>query len=371
MNTTHTLLVVDDQPENLAILGELLEAHYRVKIANSGQRALHAALSEPRPDLILLDVMMPEMDGYQLLARLKENPLTRDIPVIFVTAKDRAEDEERGLELGAADYITKPIKPVVVLARVRIQLENKLAKDWLKDQNAFLESEVARRMHDNELIQNASLHALATLAETRDADTGGHIFRTQSYVELLAEACRQHTHYQGQLSEEQLKMIVRAAPLHDIGKVGIPDHILRKPGPLTSAEFEIIKTHCKIGGDAIALALQRVKDADHSAYRSQGTPLAFMEVARQISQSHHEHWDGSGYPDGLQGEAIPLAARIMAMADVFDALTSKRVYKEAIAVNQAVANITAEKGRHFDPVLVEIFLKLQSEFALIAQKFKA
>lgn len=371
MNTIHTLLVVDDQPENLAILGELLEAHYRVKIANSGQRALHAALSEPRPDLILLDVMMPEMDGYQLLARLKENPLTRDIPVIFVTAKDRAEDEERGLEMGAADYITKPIKPVVVLARVRIQLENKLAKDWLKDQNAFLESEVARRMHDNELIQNASLHALATLAETRDADTGSHIFRTQSYVELLAEAIRHHAHYQGQLSEEQLKMIVRAAPLHDIGKVGIPDHILRKPGPLTATEFEIIKTHCKIGGDAIALAMQRVKDADHSAYRSQGTPLAFMEVARQIARSHHERWDGSGYPDGLQGEAIPLAARIMAMADVFDAMTSKRVYKEAIPVAQAVANISAEKGRHFDPVLVESFLNLQREFALIAQKITA
>ncbi len=370
MNKIHTVLVVDDQPENLAILGELLESHYRVKIANSGQRALHAAATAPIPDLILLDVMMPVMDGYQLLARLKENPLTRDIPVIFVTAKDRAEDEERGLELGAADYITKPIKPVVVLARVRIQLENKLAKDWLKDQNAFLESEVARRMHDNELIQNASLHALATLAETRDPDTGGHIFRTQSYVQLLAEAIRQHAHYQGQLSDEHLKMIVRAAPLHDIGKVGIPDHILRKPGPLTAAEFEVIQTHCKIGGDAIALAMQRVKDADRSAYRSQGTPLAFLEVARLIARSHHERWDGYGYPDQLQGELIPLAARIMALADVFDALTSKRVYKEAIPVEEAVAIITAEKGQHFDPELVEVFLRLQREFALIAQKFK-
>jgi putative two-component system response regulator len=369
MNATHTVLVVDDQPENLAILGELLEAHYRVKIANSGQRALHAALSEPRPDLILLDVMMPEMDGYQLLARLQENPLTRDIPVIFVTAKDRAEDEERGLELGAADYITKPIKPVVVLARVRIQLENKSAKDWLKDQNAFLESEVLRRMHDNELIQNASLHALATLAETRDADTGGHIFRTQSYVELLAGAMRRHTKYQGQLSEDQLKMIVRAAPLHDIGKVGIPDHILRKPGRLTIEEFEIIKTHCKIGGDAIALAMQRVRDADRSAFRSQGTPLAFLEVARQIAYSHHERWDGSGYPDQLQGEMIPLAARIMALADVFDALTTKRVYKDAIPVLDAVAIITAEKGKHFDPFLVEIFLEQHKEFARIAHEF--
>jgi len=366
---TNTVLVVDDQPENLAILGELLETHYRVRVANSGQRALHAALSEPRPDLILLDVMMPGMDGYQLFARLQENPLTRDIPVIFVTAKDRVEDEERGLELGAADYITKPIKPIVVLARVRIQLENKRAKDWLKDQNVFLESEVARRMHDNELIQNASLHALATLAEARDTETGRHIFRTQKYVELLAGGIRHHAHYQGQLSEEQLKMIVRAAPLHDIGKVGIPDHILRKPARLTPEEFETIKTHCQIGSDAIALAMQRVMDADRSVYRSQGTPLAFLDVARQITRSHHERWDGCGYPDGLRGDAIPLAARIMALADVFDALTIKRVYKDATSVADAVASIAQEKGRHFDPALVDVFLKLQGEFARIQQEF--
>lgn len=369
MNPMHTVLIVDDQPENLAILGELLETHYRVKIANSGQRALHAAVSEPRPDLILLDVMMPDMDGYQLLARLQENPLTRQIPVIFVTAKDRAEDEERGLELGAADYITKPIKPVVVLARVRTQLENKRAKDWLKDQNAFLESEVLRRMHDNELIQNASMHALAILAETRDADTGGHIFRTQAYVELLVGAIRGDARYQGLLSEDQLKMIVRAAPLHDIGKVGIPDHILLKPGLLTHDEFEIMKTHCQIGSDAIALAMQRVKDADRSAYKSLGTPLAFLEVARLIARSHHEHWDGAGYPDKLQGEAIPLAARIMTLADVFDALTSKRVYKESISVLDAVAIISAEKGKHFDPSLVDVFLELRDEFAKIANGF--
>ncbi len=366
MNPLHTVLVVDDQPENLAILGELLETHYRVKIANSAQRALHAALSEPRPDLILLDVMMPDMDGYQLLARLQENPLTRQIPVIFVTAKDRAVDEERGLELGAADYITKPIKPIVVLARVRTQLENKRAKDWLKDQNAFLEAEVSRRMHDNELIQNASLYALATLAETRDADTGGHIFRTQTYVELLARAIQGHDSYRGQLSDEQLKMIVGAAPLHDIGKVGIPDHILRKPGSLTTEEFEIMKTHCQIGGDAIALAMRRVKDADRSAYRSLGTPLAFLEVARLIARSHHERWDGSGYPDKLQGEAIPLAARIMALADEFDALTSRRVYKEPLPVQEAVAMISTEKGNHFDPTLVELFLQQRDEFAKIA-----
>jgi putative two-component system response regulator len=166
-----------------------------------------------------------------------------------------------------------------------------------------------------------------------------------------------------------MKMIVRAAPLHDIGKVGIPDHILRKPGRLSAEEFETMKTHAQIGSDAIALAMQRVKDADQSAYRSLGTPLAFLEVARQIARSHHERWDGLGYPDHLKGEAIPLAARIMALADVFDALTTRRAYKEPIPVPKAVADISSEKGQHFDPIVVEIFLELQEEFARIAHRF--
>lgn len=369
MNPAHTVLVVDDQAENLAILGELLENHYRVKVANSGENAVRAALSSPRPDLILLDVMMPGMDGYQVLARLQENPLTREIPVIFVTARDGASDEEMGLERGAADYITKPIKPLVVLARVRTQLENKRAKDWLKDQNAFLEAEVARRMHDNELTQNASLHALAILAETRDTDTGNHLYRTQAYVQIMAEAMRGYPRYRATLTEEQLKLIVRAAPLHDIGKVGIPDHILRKPGRFTPDEFEIMKTHSRIGSDSIAAAMQRVRDADHSIYPNDGTPLAFLEVARQIARSHHERWDGNGYPDRLQGEAIPLAARIMAVADVFDALTSKRVYKDSQAPDEAVSIIAGERGQHFDPDLVDVFVALHAEFADIAHRF--
>jgi putative two-component system response regulator len=371
MNIKQTVLVVDDQPENLAIVGELLQATCRIKIANSGQRALRAAQTEPRPDLILLDVMMPEMDGYEVLERLRENPLTRDIPVIFVTARGDAADEERGLQLGAVDYITKPIKPMIVLARVHTQLENKRAKDWLKDQNAYLESEVLLRMHDNEQIQNATLYALATLAETRDHDTGGHIFRTQAYVRLLVEAMRNHPGYQGYFSEHQLAMIVRAAPLHDIGKVGIPDHVLRNPGHLTPQEFDIIKTHSQIGGDAFALAMQRVRDADQSIYKSQGTPLAFLEIAKLIAQSHHERWDGKGYPDQLQGEAIPMAARIMALADVFDALTSRRVYKEAVSVEAAQAIICAERGKHFDPALVDIFLDIHADFAKIAKEFAA
>jgi len=366
MNASPVVLVVDDQPENLAILGQLLEPYYRVKVANSGERALRAAASTPRPDLILLDVMMPDLDGYQVLARLRENPLTQHTPVIFVTARDGASDEEKGLQLGAVDYITKPIKPLVALARVKTQIENKRAQDWLADQNAFLEREVLRRMHDNELVQTASVHALAILAETRDTDTGHHIHRTQAYVEVLAGALSTRTAYQTQLSTEQLKLIVQAAPLHDIGKVGIPDHILRKPGRLTPAEYEIIKTHSRIGGDAIALAIARVRAADRSSYPAEGYPLAFLDVARQIALWHHERWDGAGYPDQLQGEAIPLAARIMAVADVFDALTSARIYKDSIPVADAFVLITSERGRQFDPQLVDVFASLQSECTDIA-----
>lgn len=364
-----TILVVDDLPENLEILGAVLGPYYQVKVATGGQRALRSALSEPRPDLILLDVMMPEMDGYTVLERLRENIVTRDIPVIFVTAKDSAVDEERGLELGAADYIAKPVKPAVVLARVHTQLENKRAKEWLKDQNAFLDAEVKRRMRDNELIQSASLHALAILAETRDSDTGNHLHRTQSYVEAMVRALQRHPETFGVFAEEDLGSIVKAAPLHDIGKVGIPDHILYKPGLFSTEEFEIMKRHSQIGSDAIAQAMQRVKDANPAIIGDGSPALAFLEVARQIARWHHERWDGSGYPDRLQGVAIPLAARIMAIADVFDALVSKRVYKEALPMGEAVNVIYADRGKHFDPLLTDLFLEIQAEFAEIAYRF--
>ncbi len=368
MNASPVILVVDDQPENLSLLGELLQTRYRVKVANSGERALRVAASQPLPDLILLDVMMPDLDGYEVLARLRSHPLTRDIPVIFVTARDSASDEEMGLQLGAADYITKPIKPLVALARVKTQIENKRARDWLSDQNAFLEAEVLRRMHDNELVQNASLHALAILAETRDSDTGFHIHRTQAYVQALAEGLRDDASYRASLTDEKLKLIVRAAPLHDIGKVGIPDHILRKAGRLSAEEFDIIKTHSRIGGDAIALAIQRVKDADKSTYPVDGYPLAFLDAARQIAMWHHERWDGTGYPDQLAGDNIPLAARIMAIADVFDAITSRRIYKEARPSNEAFRIIEAERGAQFDPVLADVFLRLRPEIEAIAAR---
>jgi putative two-component system response regulator len=369
MKPASTLLIVDDQPENLATLGDLLEPHYRVIAATSGQRALRLAASGSPPELILLDVTMPEMDGYEVLARLREDPKTCDIPVIFVTARDAELDEEHGLKLGAADYITKPIRPAIVLARVLTQLENKQARDLLKNRNTWLAAEVNRRMHDNELIQNASLHALAVLAETRDTDTGNHLNRTQAYVALLVEALDGHPDYATQLSGEQSKSIIRAAPLHDIGKVGIPDQILNKPGKLSAEEFAIIQTHSRIGGEAIDVAICRVVDADNSPLAGDRSGLTFLVTAGMIARWHHERWDGTGYPDRLAGEAIPLPARIMAVADVYDALITPRVYKPALPHAEAAAIIRAGRGTQFDPGLVDVFDTLHERFAQIAMQF--
>ena len=355
-----TLLVVDDVPGNLTVMGELLrDAGYQVKAANSGRAALRYAAQPPQPDLILLDVMMPEMDGYQVLAHLRADPATGSIPVIFLTALNDTRDEELGLELGAADYITKPFQPALVLARVRIQLEAKRVRDWLKDQNAYLEAEVARRMAENDLIQRVSIRALAHLAETRDPETGNHILRTQNYVHALATRLRNHPRFAAFLTERTIELLARSAPLHDIGKVGIPDHILLKPGKLTPEEWEVMKTHAKMGADAIKQAEVDVEE-----------PVPFLILAKEIAHWHQEKWDGSGYPDGLAGDAIPISARLMALADVFDALISVRPYKPALPFDQARDIIAAGRGRHFDPDVTDAFLAGFDEFQAIANRYR-
>lgn len=365
-----TILVVDDTPENLTILGELLRPHYRVRAANCGERALRAAASAPRPNLILLDVMMPDMDGHAVLKRLRADPDTQDIPVIFVTAMSGMEDEELGLSLGAVDYITKPLKPAIVLARVRTHLELKQARDRLVDQNQWLEREVGRRMRENLLIQDLSIRSLACLAEARDNETGHHILRTQAYVRLLAGHLRDHPRFRGALDGPRLEMIVKAAPLHDIGKVGIPDAILLKPGKLTAEEYEIMKTHSEIGAQAIDRAMkQAMADSPDLLPDLPVSAFSFLQVAREISIAHHEKWDGSGYPSGLAGEAIPVAARLMALADVFDALVCQRVYKKPMSQAEARAIILEGKGRHFDPDVVDAFMDLLDDFSAIAQRY--
>lgn len=355
------ILLVDDMPENLTVLGDSLQQDYRLRVANSGACALDVARSAPRPELILLDVMMPDMDGFMVLERLKADARTRDIPVIFITALDADADEEKGLELGAVDYIHKPIRPPIVRARVRNQLELKAMRDALQDRNFNLELEVQRRIRESHLIQDVSMRALASLAETRDNETGNHIRRTQGYVEVLAQKLVPHPRFAGLRPPGIIDLIVKAAPLHDIGKVGIPDHILLKPGPLDPAEWTIMKTHTRLGADAIESALI---DEDDQA------PLAFLHVAMDIAYSHHEKWDGSGYPEGLQGEAIPLAARLMALADVFDALISKRVYKPPMPLDKAVSIIREGRGTHFDPDVTDAFLSNLELFADIARRYK-
>ena len=353
-----TLLVVDDTPDNLALISELLTGSYHLKLANNGNRALKLASTGTLPDLILLDIMMPEMDGYEVLQKLKSDPLTREIPVIFLTAKIAVEDEERGLALGAVDYLGKPISPPILMARIKNHLALKAQRDFLSDKAAFLAAEVDKRTREVVAVQDVTILALASLAETRDSDTGNHIRRTQHYVKALAEHLQKKSKFAGIISDSFIRVIFKSAPLHDIGKVGIPDRILLKPGKLDPAEFEIMKTHTLLGRDAI-----------EQAEKELGIQADFLSMAKEIALSHQEKWDGSGYPEGLAGTAIPLSARMMALADVFDALISRRVYKEPMPIDKAIEIIELGKGVHFDPDLVEAFLEIQDQFLEIATRY--
>ena len=354
-----TILVVDDTADNLALMSTLLKHAYVVKIANSGAKALRIARSEAPPDLILLDIMMPEMDGYQVLQTLRADVKTHDIPVIFLTAKSEIEDEKRGLELGAVDYITKPVSPPILLARVKTQLALKASSDFLRDKASFLEDEVAKRTEEISAIQDVTILVMASLAETRDPETGNHIRRTQHYVKELAQALRDHPRFRTYLNDRIIQLLFKSAPLHDIGKVGIPDRILLKPGKLDPDEFEVMTTHTTLGYEAIA-----------HAEKALGTDVAFLTMAKEIALSHQEKWDGSGYPQGLAGDAIPLSARLMAVADVYDALVTRRPYKEPLSHAEAVRIIDRGMGTHFDPDIVEAFLASQDQFAAIAHRFE-
>lgn len=368
-----SILVVDDTKENLTVIGHLLRPLYHVRVANSGARALEIAFAQPQPDLILLDVMMPEIDGYEVLRRLRANPSTHDIPVIFVTAMDADEDEEHGLRLGAVDYLTKPVKPALLLARVKTQLELKAARDFLANQNAYLDAEVHRRMAENDLIKDFALHAMATLAEKRDNETGNHLHRTKAYIEALMEVLKEHPRFDQELKDpETRRRIAKAAPLHDIGKVGIPDAILLKPGKLTPEEFEIMKTHAAIGAQTIQEAIMSVQRAQAELGETEPATiraLDFLEISKQIAGGHHEKWNGQGYPLGLAGDAIPLPARLMAIADVFDALMSKRHYKRAFSFEDTVSLIKEGRGEHFDPDIVDAFVLIKDKFLEIALRY--
>ncbi|WP_244899870.1 response regulator [Rhodoferax fermentans] len=353
-----TVLVVDDTPDNLSLVSGLLRDDYIVRVANNGEKALRIASSEQPPDLILLDIMMPGMDGYEVCQRLKADPKARDIRVIFLTAKAEIEDERKGFELGAVDYITKPISPPILQERVKTHLALKASSDFLRDKSAYLEQEVARRTAEVMAIQDVTILALASLAETRDTDTGNHIRRTQYYVQALALQLRQHPRFARYLTEANITMLFKSAPLHDIGKVGIPDRILLKPGGFEPHELEIMKSHTTLGFEAI----------EH-AEKALGITVDFLRTAKEIALSHQEKWDGSGYPQGLVGDAIPISARLMALADVYDALISRRVYKAGMSHAQAVELILAGRATHFDPDVVDAFVAVQDAFQAIAARF--
>ena len=349
------VLIVDDTPQNIALISSFLIGLYRIKVATTGEKALQIAASDDQPDLILLDIMMPEMDGYETCINLKSNPRTRDIPIIFLTAKAQVKDEQKGLELGAVDYITKPISPPIVLARIKTHLQLKRTRDFLKDKNAFLEREVDRRIKEILNIQDVAMMAIVSLAETRDRKTGKHIRRTQQYMKLLAMKLKEHPRFKNYLNDETISLLYKASPLHDIGKVGIPDCILHKPGKFTPEEFEIMKTHTVLGRDAIVSAEELLE-----------MPAHFLKLIREIAYTHQEKWDGTGYPEGISGDDIPISGRLMAVADVYDALISRRVYKLPLSHEKAVVTIKEGAGTHFDPDVVDAFLEVADEFHNIA-----
>lgn len=300
---------------------------------------------------------MPGMDGYSVCEQLKASPRTADIPVIFLTARMEKEAEGKGFVVGGVDYITKPFSPPVLKARVETHLALKQARDALREQNALLEERVEQRTRRISALQDAIIMAMASLAETRDNETGNHIRRTQWYVRLLAEQLSRKPAYQELLTPGRIGLLYKSAPLHDIGKVGVPDRILLKPGKLTAEEFAEMKKHTEYGRDAIIAAEQSLDDEE-----------TFLSLAKEIAYGHHEKWDGSGYPIGLTGEAIPLSARLMALADVYDALISKRVYKPAFSHEKARAIILEGRGLHFDPEVVDAFLEVESEVRRIAAR---
>ncbi len=365
------ILIVDDEPLNLQVLSQLLTPQYQIKVCKSGKDALRILSEGPLPGLILLDIMMPEMDGYETLAAIKQKQALKEVPVIFISALDSTLDEEKGFRLGAVDYIVKPFRSSIVRERIRVQLDLKSIRDQLKQQNDNLEREIIRRIFEYQWIQDTTLSVIVQLAETRDTDTGNHIQRTREYVRILGKCLQRRGYNREYLNDATLDHIEKAAPLHDIGKIGVPDTILLKPGKLTEQEFEIMKKHCEIGGNAITEAIRKSSERNELQTRKHAEiPITYLQVAKDIAIFHHERWDGGGYPYGMRGAEIPLAARMMALADVFDALTSERPYKQAWSFEQAQDYILEQSGKQFDPEIVMAFQEEVAEFRAVYNRLK-
>lgn len=343
------VLAVDNSETDIELLLEEVGDVFEMRVALSGEAALESVVAE-KPDLILLDVIMPGMDGYEVCRRLKANSNSHDIPVIFLTGMDDEKNEVLGLSLGAVDYITKPISAALMKARVKNHLELKRHRDHLEELVAERTRELAR-------TQEITIYCLASLVEARDPETGGHILRTQRYVRELARKLQEFGLHRDYLDDKTIELLFKSAPLHDIGKVGVEDRILMKPGKLEVDEFEEMKKHTAYGRDALQLAEEEFGDT------------SFLRYAWEIAYAHHEKWDGSGYPLGISGQDIPVSGRLMAIADVYDALISRRVYKPPFSHRDAVRIIGEGMGSHFDPEMVEAFMTIEDDFKRIALEF--
>jgi len=350
---TVSLFVVDDSKTSLLILSSILrEQGYQVSTFEQGHDALSAAGIAP-PDLILLDITMPVMDGVEVCRKLRMDPDTADIPVIFVSGLEKVEDKIRAFDSGGQDYITKPFNNREVLARVKNQITMQRLSRELRETNQNLNSIVERQVEEITQSHMALILALSKLSESRDNDTGLHIERIQEYCKLLAQQLSTTTQYAGVIDERYITNLYNASPLHDIGKVATPDEILLKPGKLTREEFDIMKRHTLMGAQTL------------EAVRNKFPNIQIVNMGIVIARSHHERWDGSGYPDGLAGEEIPLSARILALADVYDALRSKRCYKDGFSHEKTVSIIARDSGTHFDQEIVRAFMNKESEFELL------
>lgn len=374
MSEKVSILIVDDQPENLLILEDQLTDLYSLHAASNGQEAVDYLKLHPDTDLILMDVMMPVMDGFKACGLIKASADLQDIPVLFLTSLESSADEEYALSLGAEDFIHKPFSAPVVLARVRNHLQLSKAKRYLKRRNQDLEhlvdeqtemyieqsDELVRSRHQLVATQSATISAFCSLAETRDNETGNHIIRTQSYIHTLAEKLQNHPRFREELTDDSIYLICKSAPLHDIGKVAIPDQILLKQGTLNEQEWDVMRKHCEYGRNAIMRAIREMG----------GESDSFLRYALDIAYCHHEKWDGSGYPQGLKEETIPLSARLMSLADVYDALVSKRVYKPAFSHEKAVEIIKESIGTHFDPDIAVAMIEIQDELKAVSDRYQ-
>ncbi len=346
-----TILVVDDDRLNLMMAQKLLAEDYHVAAVNSGELALHF-LEKKQPDLILLDIQMPVMDGFEVMRRLQEDEQWRKISVIFLTADRTEETEETCFKMGAVDYIGKPFVPAIMMQRIHRTLE-------LDGYRRSLEGMVQQQLQRITQLQQDIIFSMANLIESRDGTTGEHVKRTSGYVNLLVEKMQEKGLYQEEMTREYVDYLRKAAPLHDIGKIAIPDAVLQKPGKLTREEYEMIQIHAKEGGRLIRENMSRI--AEHE----------FVDIACDMAACHHEKWAGGGYPEGIKGEEIPLSARILAIADVFDALVSERQYKKGMSLEEAFAIMKEERGKSFEPELLDLFLDAEEDLRHLLKEYTA